>query len=197
MAENLSREEEQRGWRRIFLWAIPLALVFGVGLVLIPLVANQSPDPSESGMDEITSRGPVEGKQALGPAILEVKSSAQYGQYLTDRSGRPLYLFKADTRGGKGGGAESKCDDACAKAWPPLLTDGQPQAASPASSELLGTLTREDGSTQVTYNGWPLYLYVKDVGPQEVTGHDIEDFGAEWYLVAPSGEEAHARIESG
>ena len=63
MAKNLSREEEQRGWRRIFLWAIPLALVFGVGLVLVPLVANQYPDPSESGMDEITSRGPVEGKQ--------------------------------------------------------------------------------------------------------------------------------------
>jgi predicted lipoprotein with Yx(FWY)xxD motif len=51
---------------------------------------------------------------------------------------------------------------------------------------------RKDGANQVTYNGWPLYRYVKDVGPQTATGQDVSEFGGEWYLVTPTGEEVHA-----
>lgn len=52
----------------------------------------------------------------------------------------------------------------------------------------LSTTKRKDGSTQVTYNGWPLYYFAKDQTPGEITGQDVEGFGAEWYLVSPDGE---------
>jgi predicted lipoprotein with Yx(FWY)xxD motif len=194
MKSDLSQKEEKRGWRRLFMWAIPLALVLGIVLLFAPSLMNQVTNQEERGMDEIVGQEPPEeGKQALGPTTVQVKTADPYGQFLADKSGHPLYLFKADQRGGSGQPADSSCYDDCAKSWPPLLSSGEPKAGMPVQTGLLGTMRRKDGSTQVTYNGWPLYRYVKDVGPEAVTGHDVEDFGQEWYLVAPSGDEVHSR----
>jgi predicted lipoprotein with Yx(FWY)xxD motif len=124
-------------------------------------------------------------------AILTVQKSDALGEYIADAEGRALYLFEADTQGPSGGGAASTCKDDCAAAWPPFTTAGTTQVNEGVSGDLVGTLEREDGTTQVTYNGWPLYYYVKDEKPGETTGHDIEDFGAEWYLLTAQGEKAH------
>jgi predicted lipoprotein with Yx(FWY)xxD motif len=113
---------------------------------------------------------------------------AQHGVYLVDPDGRSLYMFEIDTRGEGNTLPESKCESACAVNWPPLLSDGEVTASGEAETDLLGTLTRTDGTTQVTYNGWPLYTYSGDAAPGEVNGHDIEDSGGEWYLVTPAGE---------
>jgi predicted lipoprotein with Yx(FWY)xxD motif len=94
-----------------------------------------------------------------------------------------LYDFHKD-KGGK-----SACYDACAAAWPPLLTEGNPQAQGPADRSMLGTTKRKDGTLQVTYNGWPLYTYVADQKPGEANGNDIDQFGAEWYALMPNGQE--------
>ena len=51
----------------------------------------------------------------------------------------------------------------------------------------LGTITRPDGTTQVTYKGHPLYLFVKDKDDGDAYGEAIKAFGAEWYVLAPSG----------
>jgi predicted lipoprotein with Yx(FWY)xxD motif len=55
---------------------------------------------------------------------------------------------------------------------------------------MLGTFVRKDGTTQVTYNGWPLYYYYEDGKPGDILGDDIESFGDDWYLVGPNGERA-------
>jgi predicted lipoprotein with Yx(FWY)xxD motif len=55
----------------------------------------------------------------------------------------------------------------------------------------VGTLTRPDGSTQLSYNGHPLYLYIRDVKPGEVTGQAIDQDGGPWYVLSPSGKEIH------
>ena len=57
-----------------------------------------------------------------------------------------------------------------------------PQAGDGVDASLLGTTTRKDGTTQVTYNGWPLYYYVKDQKPGDVTGQDVGDV---WYVLSP------------
>lgn len=197
MAKELSRREEQRGWRKAYLWGIPLALVLGLVVVLGPPVADYFSAPDRTGMDETADMQATEdGKQAFGPGTVKAKSSDAYGVYLTDDAGHPLYLFKADKRGSGGQQADSTCYDDCAKSWPPLLSSGEPKAGAPVRSDLLGTIERQDGAKQVTYNGWPLYRFVKDFGPEEATGQDVKDFGAEWYLVTPSGEEVHASAES-
>jgi hypothetical protein len=98
MVNDLSREEEQRGWRKLYLWIIPLALILGIVLLFVPTLMNWVSDQEERGMDQVAPQEAATGKQALGPAKLEVKSSTQYGQYITDGSGRPVYLFKGDVR---------------------------------------------------------------------------------------------------
>ena len=131
--------------------------------------------------------------QTTGAANVAVEQSDKHGAYLADADGRALYMFTADKQGADGAQAASNCYDACAEAWPPLLTDGEPQAAEQVDASMLGTIERQGGAMQVTYNGWPLYYYVRDQGPGEATGQDVHGFGGEWYLVAPSGE----KVEEG
>ena len=104
-------------------------------------------------------------------------SSTTLGKVLTDGSGRTLYLFTHDS-------GSSACEGGCLSVWPPLT--GTPKAGSGADGSLLGTITRSDGSTQVTYAGHPLYYYSGDQGAGDVNGQEIQD---SWYVVNPSGEE--------
>lgn len=127
---------------------------------------------------------------AAAAAKVTVQESQEYGPYLADAEGRALYMFTTDTQGQGQAEAKSSCHDACADAWPPLSAEeGDPQAGERAQGDLLDTMQREDGSTQVTYNGWPLYYFVKDTGPGETQGQDVHGFGGEWYLLTPQGEE--------
>jgi len=103
------------------------------------------------------------------------------GTFLTDASGKTLYLFEKDS------GMTSTCYDACAQVWPPLLTKGSSKAAGAASASMLGTTKRKDGTTQVTYDGHPLYYFSPDSGPGDTKGEGNNGFGAKWYVVNPSG----------
>ena len=121
-------------------------------------------------------------------AKVMVEDSDEYGPYLTDADGRALYLFTADQQGSGDKAAQSSCYHACAAAWPPLVTSGEPQAGDEqADKTLIGTIERRSGDMQVTYGGWPLYYFVQDQGPGEATGQDKHGFGGEWYLVTPAG----------
>ena len=82
---------------------------------------------------------------------------------------------------------KAECYGDCAEAWPPVLTKGKPVAAGEVKGALLGTTTRSDGSTQVTYNGHPLYYYAHE-GPGEVECHNISTHGGLWWVVTPAGE---------
>jgi predicted lipoprotein with Yx(FWY)xxD motif len=103
------------------------------------------------------------------------------GTYLTDGSGRSLYMWLGDDAG------KSNCSGQCAGAWPPVLTSTAPRASGGARSANLGTITRPDGATQVTYKGHPLYYFVVDTGPGTTKGQGSDSFGNRWWLVAPSG----------
>ncbi len=105
------------------------------------------------------------------------------GTFLVGPKGRTLYLFKADKS------TKSTCYDACATAWPPLLTSGKPKAAGKAKASLLGTTKRKDGKLQVTYKGHPLYYFIQDKKAGDTKGQDLNAFGASWYVVAPSGKQ--------
>ena len=188
MAEYLSRTEEQRGSRVAYLWAIPIAIVTAIMVVAALYWSNLG--VQDSGMQQTMAEKPASETAvvdtAFGPATLKTESVPDYGTILTDSSGHPLYLFTKDDKDA------STCYERCAKAWPPLLTKGRPQTNG-AESSLAGTTSRKDGAEQVTYNGWPLYLYAKDVGPDRPVGQDVKDFGGEWYLVKPSGEKVSGR----
>lgn len=135
--------------------------------------------------------------QEGGSAAVAVATSGEYGAHLTDAQGKTLYMFTADKQGKGDAKAVSNCYDQCAQAWPPLLTQGKPVASDRADSSLLGTIQRKDGSMQVTYNGWPLYTFVKDRKPGEVAGQDVHGFGGEWYLVEPGGKKLQSDTGKG
>jgi len=126
------------------------------------------------------------------PATSVGTTSTALGTILVDAQGRTLYLFTHDS------GSTSMCAAACATAWPPLVANGTPTAADGATASLLGTTKRADGTTQVTYNGHPLYRFVKDVKSGQTNGQGLTAFGGSWFAVTPAGDEAgHAPSSTG
>ena len=108
-------------------------------------------------------------------------AGTKVGQVLVDGSGRTVYLFEADK------GKDSTCYKACAQAWPPVTTTGDPQSGTGASGALLGTTKRTDGTVEVTYGGHPLYYFIADKKAGDTTGQGIDQFGAKWYVLAANG----------
>jgi predicted lipoprotein with Yx(FWY)xxD motif len=119
------------------------------------------------------------GRGASGTEIVAAES--QYGSILFGPGQRAIYLFDKERSDA------SECYGACAEAWPPVLTEGDPAGRDGVEAKLLGTTKRDDGSTQVTYNGHPLYYYVDDP-PGKVLCHNVEEFGGLWLVVEPSGD---------
>ncbi|HUO73526.1 MAG TPA: hypothetical protein VMU39_22345 [Solirubrobacteraceae bacterium] len=118
---------------------------------------------------------------ASAPAIaITTKHDKKLGTILAAGSKElTVYLFEADK------GSTSACSGACAKFWPPVT--GTATAAGRASASDLGTITRADGTTQVTYKGHPLYYFVKDKDDGDAYGEGSTAFGAGWYVLSPSG----------
>jgi predicted lipoprotein with Yx(FWY)xxD motif len=104
------------------------------------------------------------------------------GTVLVDAQGRTLYLFEKDAHD------MSSCSSACASAWPPATTTGTPKVTGAAAARLVGTTRRSDGTTELTYAGHPLYRYGGDQKAGQTRGEGLNQFGAEWYVLAPSGQ---------
>ncbi len=115
--------------------------------------------------------------------IRVIADDSEFGTMLYGADGQAIYLFDLEE------GARPRCYGECESAWPPVLTTGEPVAGRGVRSGLLGTVERQDGSTQATYGGHPLYFYAHE-DPWEVLCHDFEDFGGTWYVVQPDGEAA-------
>ncbi len=147
--------------------------------------AGASPSPTASPTaTQSPTESPTATAEADEAATVMVREAGDLGPILTDGEGLTLYLFEADE------GEESTCNDACAVAWPPLTTSGDPQAGEDADADLLGTTERDDGSTQVTYNGHPLYYFQNDKEPGDTTGQGVVGFGAAWFALTASGDKA-------
>jgi predicted lipoprotein with Yx(FWY)xxD motif len=91
-------------------------------------------------------------------------------------------MFEADK------GSVSSCTGTCQTAWPPVTSSGSAAANGLAVSADLGTITRSDGTKQITYKGHPLYYFVKDKNSSDAYGEGVKAFGASWYVLAPSGK---------
>jgi predicted lipoprotein with Yx(FWY)xxD motif len=96
------------------------------------------------------------------------------GYILTDANEMTLYTWDADQPG------TSTCSGSCASTWVPTVPDGQ-LIVGPGLLRVLGSITRDDGSTQATYNGMPLYRYRADQ-PGEARGDGANGFGAQWHM---------------
>lgn len=114
-------------------------------------------------------------------ATVKAGQHARLGTILTDAEGRTLYIFTNDEPG------VSNCTGGCASAWPPLTTQGEPQAGQGVDAGALGTIERPDGTTQVTYKDQPLYRYGADINPGDANGQGV---GGVWFVITPEGSGA-------
>jgi predicted lipoprotein with Yx(FWY)xxD motif len=121
-----------------------------------------------------------------GP-MWEVKEATIHGlgPILVDGQGITLYMYETDHRG-----SPSRCYGICSIQWPPLTLPAdvsRPVAGPGIDARLLGTAPRTDGTTQITYNGWPLYLWPPDKTPGTATGQALTNAGGLWFVVDPAG----------
>ena len=177
-----------------------LALVAALAVAGCGSSSNSSSTSTESGGSETSSSsggayggGESENSNASaesppgaesGVAVLTVANAKGAGPVLVNAKGFTVYDFHKDK------GTTSSCYGACAQGWPPVLSEGNPTAGEGAMASKLGTTERKDGTTQVTYAGHPLYTFVEDKKPGEANGNDVSAFGAQWYALKSSGEEA-------
>lgn len=163
---------------------VPVPVKFAAPLAVALLAAAACSSSGSSSGSASSSTSPSAAASAAsgsGSSTVITTKTSSGGSFLTNSAGRAVYLFLADSSG------KSACSGACASAWPPVVATGQPTAAGGAQSTDLGTITRSDGTKQVTYDGHPLYYFVGDTGPGTDKGQGIDGFGAKWWLVAPTG----------
>jgi predicted lipoprotein with Yx(FWY)xxD motif len=161
-------------------------ITFLAGAAVIPLVAL-SVAACGGGGSAATAATPK--TSSVASATVDVSKSS-LGSVLVNSSGRTLYLFTADV------GRHSACSGACVTKWPPLLTTDKPIVGAGLTASKLATITRSDGTRQVTYNGHPLYLFVKDHKPGDVKGQGVIAFGAAWFALSPSGNQSSGAAPS-
>jgi len=166
---------------------------FGVSIAAVALMAaacGGSPAPSASGGGTTSAAPPATsaatttasappassgGSTSSGTVIKTMKGTA--GIWLTDQNGRTLYIYTVDQ------GSTSKCYGGCATAWPPFTATGSVTVNGQfLDQSLVGSTTRTDGTTQVTYGGHPLYYFKSDTSSGDVKGQGV---GGVWYILGP------------
>jgi predicted lipoprotein with Yx(FWY)xxD motif len=153
---------------------LPILVVVAVAALVIALTSGGSSKAHKTAQS---------GPHATAPAGAAIGiRSTPLGKILVDAKGRTLYLFEADKPDA------SSCTDACLSLWPALTTGGAPKADAGVLPAKLGTTATSGGKRQVTYNHHPLYYYVGDRKAGDTTGQGLNQFGAKWYVLAPSGK---------
>jgi predicted lipoprotein with Yx(FWY)xxD motif len=152
--------------------------------------SSSSSAPASSPPASSAGNAAASGSASGASATMITTATSSAGTFLTTSSGRAVYLWTKDT------GNMSACTGACAGAWPPVTTTSTVTASGSADASDLGTITRSDGTKQVTYDGHPLYFFSGDSGPGMASGQGSDGFGAKWWLVAPNGSDVTASVSS-
>ncbi len=124
-----------------------------------------------------SATAPAPHRQTASGSVAVSVAKSRLGRILVGANGRTLYLFTKDSR------TKSACSGACAAAWPPLRANGKPAVGRGANASLVGTT----GDGQVTYNGHPLYFFVKDKKARDTNGEGVTAFGGTWFAVSAAG----------
>ncbi len=151
-------------------------------MVLAACGSSTTTPPSSSTSTPTTTTTPA---AAAGTVTIKTRSTS-VGTVLTNASGYTLYWFANDTP------TKSNCTGTCLGYWAPLIGTAK-AAAGTTLSGAFGTITRSNGQTQATYDGHPLYTYVADTAPGQVSGNGQNLSGGLWWAMTPSGAKPAAK----
>jgi predicted lipoprotein with Yx(FWY)xxD motif len=117
------------------------------------------------------------------PAGVHMRAHDTLGAFLTDSQGKTLYTFARDSAN------LSACYDRCATTWPPLLVDASTPQLAESVGGALGTIIRDDGNRQVTYESKPLYYFARDTNIGDTNGQGV---GNVWFVASAIAASAPA-----
>ncbi len=170
--------------------ARPVSALAAVALVGLLAAACGSSTPNASGTSNSSTTaaspagttgttGATGATGAAGQVVATTVSNTKIGgSILVDSSGMTLYRFSADSAG------KSACNGTCATAWPPLtVPSGTTPKGGSGAGGTFATITRSDGSTQVTYDDDPLYTFSGDSSAGDTNGQGIKSDGGTWTVV--------------
>ncbi|GAB3463437.1 hypothetical protein GCM10027570_50690 [Streptomonospora sediminis] len=115
-------------------------------------------------------------------ATVNVADETPVGPVVTDAEGYTLYVYTADSADP----SESTCTDDCAEQWPPALVEGE-VTTDGLDKSAVDRIEHDEGGSQLTLAGWPLYRFSGDVNPGDVNGQGAD---GTWFAMTPSGERA-------
>jgi predicted lipoprotein with Yx(FWY)xxD motif len=132
-----------------------------------------------TGTEGITGTGTMTDTQGMGTdttgmATLNIQENVAYGPYLVDAEGRSLYIYTGED--------ESMVDTTL---WEPVEANDADTLGEGLDETLMGSVARDDGTQQLTYNEYPLYRYTNDLAPGDVMGQGMDD---NWWLLSHLGE---------
>ncbi|MQS11572.1 hypothetical protein F7Q99_04540 [Streptomyces kaniharaensis] len=158
------------------------ALLAASGLAVAALVAGCGSSGGYKAPATPSAPSTPAPSQSGGSATLKTATDPKLGTIVTDSAGFTLYRFDADSASPP----KSNCNDNCAKIWPLEPANGNVTVKG-IDSKLVGTVTRADGSKQVTLNGWPAYRYAPDTRPGDTKGQGVD---GTWFALTPTGDKA-------
>lgn len=120
---------------------------------------------------------------------VRVRNHDDFGDILVNSGGMTLYRFDSDEQGS----SQSACTGGCVDAWPPLTVEDEPSVGDGVTATL-STFERDDGTTQVAADGWPLYYFASDESPGDTKGQGVNEV---WWVVAPDGSKITAAEDGG
>ncbi len=161
-----------------------IAMIVGVPLLaVITAACGSSSSASSTGSGGGTSPTTPPSGQSLAVA------DTSLGAVLVDGNGMTVYMLTADSPG------KSSCATQCLVYWPAVSVAGTPTVGSGVVAKV-GQGTTPDGAPILTAGGWPLYTYVQDHAPGDVTGEGVQSFGGTWYALSPDGQPVKATASS-
>jgi predicted lipoprotein with Yx(FWY)xxD motif len=163
-------------------WFAPAGLA---GLALIAAACGTSTGGNSSSATAPSSSSSAAASPAAASGTVLKTATISGTTVLTNAKGFTVYSFAPDTA------TKSNCNGSCAQYWPPVKG---PATAGSGVTGTLGTITRSDGSTQVTYAGHPLYTYVSDTAPGQAKGNGVNLSGGVWHEVTVTGAAAPAAV---
>ncbi len=169
-------------------WLAAILAAAAAAVALAACGSSTTSTPSSTG--NTSTAGAGSGSSASGSAAGLKTMSTSSGTILTTASGMAIYWFAIDTP------TKSNCSATCLSYWPPVT--GAPSLASGVTLPgKLGTITGTNGQTQATYDGHPLYTYVSDTSPGQITGNNKNLSGGLWYVMTPAGNKIGTTSGSG
>lgn len=169
-------------------WRGKIGIRAAAGAVLLGAGLAGCSSSSNSGSPSTPTSASASAAATSAAAAIKTATSSTLGTILVTSSGATIYRFDADSASPP----TSHCTGSCAAIWPPVPAGSASPVAQGFAQSEIGSITRSDGTKQLTVGGWPVYTYTGDTAAGQANGQHLNVNGGTWWAVTASGARASA-----